>query len=179
MKHPSDLGGLAAQASTSRHRSPGGATSCRPRGDTRRAGGDYRGAVMDRFGRRLLHRPHRIPRVYLDELDDTDVVAIGQPEVLTRTGTARGWHQAGVIAFTSAWLVSGDAETVAETVWTINNGRHEQESFCNFSLASDPDTVVTLQGFQVLMADGHVLPLALSPSSDAAASIQSQSIPPT
>lgn len=107
---------------------------------------------------------NRVGVQYLDKLDDMDVVAIGQPEIVARTGAASGWHRAGVIAFTSAWLVGGDEETVAETVWTMNDGRTEQEGFCNFRF--DADTVGTRQGFRVLMANGAVLPLALAFSPD-------------
>ncbi len=75
------------------------------------------------------------PRVkYLDELDEMDVVAIGEPEVLARTGAAWGWHRAGVIAFTSAWLVSGDAGTVSETVWTKNRGARRRVSASSVSM---------------------------------------------
>lgn len=99
------------------------------------------------------------PVQYLDELDPTEVVAIVRPEVVARTGAARGWHRAGVIGFTSAWLVGGDAEAVAETVWTTNSGRREKaDDFCGFLYEAQP--VGTREEFHVLMDDGYILPLA-------------------
>jgi hypothetical protein len=92
----------------------------------------------------------------LEEVDQAKVVAVGQAEVVARTGWTWRWHRAGVVAFTQAWPLREDAASVTETVWTINDGRATGGD-CYFGRDAGP--VGAQQGVHILFEDGSVAQL--------------------
>lgn len=93
----------------------------------------------------------------LEDIDESQVIAIGQAEIVARTGPTWRWHRAGVVAFTEAWPLSDDADAVAETVWTINDGR-DRGGDCYFGRDAGP--IGSRQGFHALFEDGRIAQLA-------------------
>lgn len=89
----------------------------------------------------------------LEDIDESTVIAVGQAEVVARTGPTWRWHRAGVVAFTQAWFLSEKVTVAAETVWTINDGR-DRGGDCYFG--RDAPLVGSQQGLYVLFDDGGV-----------------------
>ena len=94
--------------------------------------------------------------VDLEDLEEREVVAIGQPEVVARTGATWRWHRAGVLAFTEVWLVTEDLAGVTAAVWTMNDGRDEGGD-CYFG--RDVPPIGSRQEFHALYEDGSVASL--------------------
>ncbi len=95
-----------------------------------------------------------IEEVTLDDLDEQRIVAIGQAEIVARTGATWRWHRAGVVAFVQAWPLSDDLDAVPEAVWT-RNSRRNNGGDCYFG--RDAGDVGASEGFHVLLDDGAVI----------------------
>lgn len=94
--------------------------------------------------------------LFLEDIDESTVIAFGRAEVVARTGPTWRWHRAGVVAFTQAWFLREETAAAAETMWIINDGRNRGGD-CYFG--RDAPSVGSGQGLYVVYDDGVIAPL--------------------
>lgn len=93
----------------------------------------------------------------VEELNYDEIIAVGQAEIVARTGATWRWHRAGVVAFVEAWPVSDDISAVSTTVWTRND-RRDSGGDCYFG--QDAPEIGTRTGFYALFNDERVVEVA-------------------